>query len=227
MTAYPAERGGRRGRPGIAWALAIVTLIAGPLALALTFSAGSGDTGGQTATAFVFSSLLLAAIWAAGGLGIAAIAGRDRYVRVALPARAALGAVVIGLVFALLCLVGGLVLHAIPLTRSWVGDALDTAHAAPALVVLAIAIIAGAGEELFFRIGLTRLTHGWVRWVVPVTLYALATVATGNIGLVVVSVPLGLVATLLWDRTGRWFTPIIVHAVWSLVMVGLFPLLVG
>lgn len=224
MTAHSAAPAARR-RPAIAWALAVATLIAGPVALALTFSAGSGDA--QSSAAFVLSSLLLAAIWAAGGMGVAAIAGRDRDVRLVPPGRAALAAFVVGLVFALLCLVGGLVLHAVPLTRSWVADALDTAQAAPALVVLAVAIVAGAGEETFFRIGLARLTHGWVRWVVPVALYALATLATGNPGLVVVSVPLGLVATLLWDRTGRWCAPIVVHAVWSLVMVGLFPLLVG
>lgn len=226
-----ASPGARRplSRPRLAWPIAVATLVVGPLALSLTFTTGrDGEAAtAPTAAAFVLSSLLLAAIWALGGLGVIRAAGPDRTVRTVARGAAAGLALAVGTGFALACVVGGLALHALPLTRPWVTDALDTAQAAPAAVVLAVALIAGAGEEIFFRLALTRITRGWVRWTVPVLLYALATIATGNPGLVLVAVPLGLVATLAWVRTGRWTSPLIVHAVWSLAMVGVFPQLVA
>lgn len=211
-----------------AWGVAIATLVLGPLALSLTFTAGADGTGGDgaSATAFVLSSLMLAAVWALGGLAVIRLAGSDPSVRTMRRGPAALLALGVGTLFAAACAIGGAVLLALPATAGWVGGALETAQTAPAPVVLGVAILAGAGEEVFFRLALTRITSGWVRWSLPVALYALATVATGNPGLVLVAIPLGLLATWAWDRTGRWTSPLIVHAVWSLVMVGLFPMLV-
>lgn len=223
-TTPPAESA-HTPRPRLAWAIALTTLVAGPLALSTTFATSrSGALApAPTAAAFVLTSLLLAAIWSLGGLGVIRAAGPDQAVRMTGRGRAARLALAIGVVFAAACLSGGLVLRALPLTRPWVADALDTAHAAPGAVVLAVALVAGAGEEVFFRLALTRITSTRMRWVLPVALYAAATVATGNLALVLVAVPLALVATLVWVRTGRWTSPLIVHAVWSLTMVGIFP----
>ncbi|WP_347043062.1 CPBP family glutamic-type intramembrane protease, partial [Brachybacterium nesterenkovii] len=94
-------------------------------------------------------------------------------------------------------------------------------------VVLGVALLAGAGEEVFFRLALPRLLTGRLRWLVPIALYAAATVATGNVGLVIVAVPLGASCMAVWERTGRWSAPLIVHALWSVAMVGVLPLLIG
>lgn len=216
-------------RTAIAWTVAIAALIAGPLALSLTFASGEGDSATTAGTlAFVLSSLLLAAVWTTGGLAICALV-HHRTAPMSPPmagSRAVATAMILGVVFALACLVGGLVLHAIPATRPWVDIALDTAESAPALLVLAIALIAGAAEEAFFRLALPRITRGSARWIIPTVLYALATLATGSIGLVLVAIPLGLVAMAALERTGRPWAPLLVHALWSLAMVGLFPLLV-
>lgn len=231
--AEPAAEGGllrsagrgraRRGR--LAWVLAEVTLLAGPVALRLAFAATEGSESVGTASAFAASSLLLAAIWTAGGVAVIAVSGPDPGAVTAPRGRAALLALGAGAAFALACLGGGLVLDAWGPTRPWIAHALGTASAAPLGVVLAVALLAGAGEEVFFRLALCRLMTGRARWIVPTALYALATVATGNPGLVLVAIPLGLVATALWSATGRWVGPLIVHALWSLTMVGLFPVL--
>lgn len=215
-----------RGR-ALAWALAAATLVAGPVALRLAFTVTEGSDTIGAATAFTASSLLLAAIWTGGGLTVIAVHGPDRAAGTTSRGRAVMLAGIAGVLFALACLAGGLVLHAWPLARPWIDHALDTAAAAPPAVVLVVALLAGAGEEVFFRIALSRLRNGWARWVVPTALYALATVATGNPGLVLVAIPLGLIAAALWMRTGRWLAPIIVHALWSLAMVGLFPTIAG
>lgn len=225
MTTAPRSPSDRRPR---AWVLALLTLVTGPGALSLTFAVGEGGGRGPGAsTSFVLSSLFLAAIWTLGGLAVIRAGGPDRSVRTVSRGRSAALALGAGAAFAAACLLGGLVLHALEATRPWVGAALDTAQAAPAPVVLLVALVAGAGEEVFFRLGLPRLLRGPARWALPVALYALATVATGNPALVLVAVPLGLVATWAWTATGRWTSPLIVHALWSLAMVGLFPQLVS
>lgn len=186
-------RAGRTQGPHrlLALAVAIATLVAGPVALRLAFAAGEGSASLGASTVFAASSLLLAAIWTAGGLTVIALHGADAAVRtVGRPQAAGAGAIA-GVIFAIACLVGALVLRSIPATRDWVAGALQTARAAPAAVVLGVDLLAGAGEEVFFRLALPRLLTGRLRWLVPIALYAAATVATGNVGLVIVAVPLG------------------------------------
>lgn len=210
-----------------ALAVAVGTLVAGPVALRLAFAAGEGSDSLGASTVFAASSLLLAAIWTIGGLMVIRMRGADPAVRTRSRARAVATSALAGTVFALACLVGALVLWSIPGTRTWVAGALETARSAPAVVVLLVALLAGAGEEVFFRLALPRLLSGPLRWVIPIALYAAATIATGNVGLVIVAVPLGIVCMAAWERTGRWAAPLIVHALWSLAMVGVLPLLIG
>ena len=204
----------------LALAVAIATLVAGPVALRLAFAAGEGSASLGASTVFAASSLLLAAIWTAGGLTVIALHGADAAVRTVGRRQAAGARAIAGVIFAIACLVGALVLWSIPATRDWVAGALQTARAAPAAVVLGVALLAGAGEEVFFRLALPRLLTGRLRWLVPIALYAAATVATGNVGLVIVAVPLGASCMAVWKRTGRWSAPLIVHALWSVAMVG-------
>lgn len=230
MSAPAVREGGlpvRNRHPRWAWVVAAATLVIGPLALRGAFAAGQRSDSLDVSAVFTLASLLLAVIWAGGGAGVIALGGPDTAVKRIARGRAAFAAAVIGGGFALLCLLGGLLLWHLGPTRSWVDGGLQTARSAPWVIVFAVALLAGAGEEVFFRLALPRLLRGVARWVVPILLYAAATAATGNPGLVIVAVPLAIVCQAVWDHTGRWFAPLIVHALWSVAMVGILPLLVG
>ena len=58
-------------------------------------------------------------------------------------------------------------------------------------------------------------------------LYALATVATGNVMLVFAAVVLGLLVGLQRRVTGGVLGPMIIHVIWSMSMLFLLPVLVG
>ena len=114
MSAAPRARPHRERvrRPVTAALIAVATLVLGPLALSLTFAAGSDGAASDApgAVAFAASSLLLAAIWALGGLAVIVTAGPDRAVRTVGRGRAALialgagSAVVLGALVALVLL---------------------------------------------------------------------------------------------------------------------------
>ncbi|WP_430591916.1 CPBP family glutamic-type intramembrane protease [Humidisolicoccus flavus] len=204
-----------QSRPWWAIATALTTMVAGVLVLRKAF-----ENDGES-TAVSAWGLALAGVWILGGIALALLLRTDR--RIARPrhGRAVAETLVIGAVVSVGSFVGGWILLQIPATESFVQDAVQATGDSPELVLLA-ALIAGAAEEVFFRIGLSRLfTKHW-RWILPNIIYTLVTLGTGNLALVAVAPVLGLASSFGLARTGRWYTPIGIHAMWSLVMVGLF-----
>lgn len=198
--------------------IAVVTMLCAGFVLRKTF----GDPG-----ELPMWSLVLAAVWFAGGIGVLAAAPRDdrptpRFAAHPWAVTGALaGAVSLG------SFVGGWVLLLIPATSEWISAALLTATSVPLAITVLVALITGAAEEVFFRLGFATLWRGWWRWVVPNLLYLLVTLATGNVALALVAPVLGVAATASRELTGRWWAPIVVHAVWTVAMVALFPLSTG
>lgn len=118
---------------------------------------------------------------------------------------------------------GGWVLLMLPHTHDAVMANVTTATHTSWFVMLSIALCAGAAEEVFFRLGIGALTSSWVRWVLPNALYLAVTAAGGNLVLTLAAPLVGLCATAARELSSSWLGPIIVHAGWTLTMVGLFP----
>ncbi|MGO2665034.1 CPBP family glutamic-type intramembrane protease, partial [Mycetocola reblochoni] len=120
---------------------------------------------------------------------------------------------------------GVLVLLLLPWTAEEVGEAVAAAESTPLVVTVAVALVTGLGEEAFFRGALPRLGT-WPRADLWATVaYTLSTLATGNLALILAAPVLGVACVLARRVTGRLWAAMLVHAVWSLVMVGGVPLL--
>jgi len=89
-------------------------------------------------------------------------------------------------------------------------------------LIVAVTLVTGLTEELFFR--------GAVYGALPrhpvagsTLVYALVTIATGNVALVAAAVVLGLVVALERRSSGGVLAPAITHVTWSLVMLLVLP----
>lgn len=91
---------------------------------------------------------------------------------------------------------------------------------------MGVALVTGAAEEIFFRVSLHRLLPKKYAPYVATVAYVIATGATGNAALVAMAAVLGTTCSIALQLTGRAVVPIIIHAAWTLTMVGLFPLLI-
>lgn len=135
-------------------------------------------------------------------------------------------AVAVGMTFAVVCVFGALGLLRIPLTSQWVSSALTTAHG-DAAIVFSVALLTGAAEEAFFRIGLRSVLPASWYVLASTVVYGAVTAATENGALVIASVLLGLVAAQTYQWFPRWYVPVIVHALWTVGVIGVFPVLSG
>ncbi|NUL59393.1 CPBP family intramembrane metalloprotease [Brevibacterium luteolum] len=216
------------------WAPATVTIVLGALILRKAF--GLGTSAGTAA--LPLWSLALAAVWTLGGIALMLLArAHARRHRSADPApgpptrrsaaSAGWRALAIGAVLAGASFLGGWILSLIPATAPWITAALVTAGTSAAGLTLAAAVVTGLAEEVFFRLGLADLFRGRARWIAPTVIYTLVTCATLNPGLIAAAPVVGLAAAWARESTGRWFAPLIVHGLWSLAMVGIFPLVVS
>lgn len=204
-------------RMAAAWTVsAAAVVLAAPLLVASFF-----DTARTSCWA-----LLVAAVWAVAGAGICALC-EHRPTTMLPHGRSVALASAAGFVFAGVSLAGGLGLHSMPWSRSSVEGPVQLTVGADPYVILLVALLAGAGEEMFFRIGLPRLLTGRARWIIPTVAYAAVTLATGSLALVAMAILLGLMASWVVLRTGRGYTAVIVHGLWTMVMVGLFPTMVA
>ncbi|OFS08188.1 CPBP family intramembrane metalloprotease [Kytococcus schroeteri] len=177
------------------------------------------------APSFYGAAAALAVTWTAGSFASGPLhLGRNHtrsgqhYVRpVVQPVLVALGIIVV-------FVVGALVAARIPLLEESVNAVLDHARLGYLPLVVALALVNGVAEELFFRGALYSATP---RYPVTVTtvVYTLTTIATGSLGLVLAAAVLGLVVGLQRRVTGGVLAPVIVHCVWSLGMLLVLPTL--
>jgi len=89
--------------------------------------------------------------------------------------------------------------------------------------VLAIALVNGVAEELFFRgAAYAAITRRPVLW--TTVAYAIATLATGNLKLCFAAILLGALVGLERRASGGILAPILTHCSWSLTMLLVLPL---
>ncbi|MFN8099041.1 MAG: lysostaphin resistance A-like protein [Dermatophilaceae bacterium] len=198
--------------------VATATLIVGAAVLALALRIPPGDA------AFYPATFALAAVWTSGAflsgplhLGRAHTrAGRSD----ARPwvQSLALGGLLVGIFLA-----GAVVVAKIPPLLDAVDAVLDHARFGSLPVILAIVILNGIAEELYFRGALFAAVGRRHAVAVTTVIYALTTAGTGNPMLVLAAALLGLLTGLQRRVTGGVLGPILTHVLWSSSMLVLLP----
>lgn len=192
-------------------AVVVVTLVAGTALLRATLALRSGSL------AFGVVGTLLASTWAAG----AWLSGPLPWSGRSATRRRFGGAVVCGVAAYLVFLAADLVAQRIPV----LAHALATLPEPTRVSALTIAIVVlnGIGEEMFFR-GAVYTAAGRTRPVIVTTVvYVAVTVATLNVALVVAAVVMGTLFALQRRATRGIVVPIVTHVTWSLLMLCALP----
>jgi uncharacterized protein len=108
-----------------------------------------------------------------------------------------------------------------------VGPALDgvlaTADAGPTALVLLVALLNGAGEELFFRGALHAALEPHRPAMRATIVYVVVTASTGNVALVIAAVVMGILLSLERLSTRGVLAPMLTHLTWSTLMVLALP----
>lgn len=181
--------------------------------------------------AFYWFTIALAAWWVLGAfasgpvhLGRICFRGRNQ--------RPVITGAAVGVVLGGAFVVGGLVAREIPPVRDYIVQVLEYANQGSLPVIVAITVINGLAEEVFFRgsvfSSLGKRNNGWFAFIVSTALYVVVTgVSTQNPMLAFAAVILGTVCALERRATGGVLAPMLTHFFWGLVMVLALPPIFG
>jgi len=133
----------------------------------------------------------------------------------------------IGLLLGGLFLAGGLVVREIPPIAERITRVLEYTNFGPLWIIVAITLVNGVAEELFFRGALYTALGRWHPVAVSTLLYVITTAASGNPMLGFAAVILGTVCALERRATGGVLAPTLTHLVWGLIMVLALPPIFG
>jgi membrane protease YdiL (CAAX protease family) len=184
-------------------------LVLGTVLLGISFRLEPGSAW------FYPSALALAAAWAAGAFASGPVPLGDRAVGRPL---------LVGLVLSGVFVLGALIVRELPVLEGQVSAVTAYAVRGSGPLVVAVTLVTGAAEELFFR-GAVYAQASRRPVVVTTAAYAVVTLATGNLALVFAAALLGLVVGLVRRSSGGVLAPVITHVTWSLVMLLALPLL--
>jgi uncharacterized protein len=197
-----------------------VTLVIGAAVLGFSLRRHPGDEN------FYWLTLVLAAVWSGGAwlsgpLHLGGICWRGRNQRPVISGTA------IGLLLGGVFVVGGLIVREIPPVAALVTRVLQFAHHGSFLLVLAITLINGLAEELFFRGSLYTALGRRAPVVISTVIYVLVTLASGNPMLGFAAIILGTVCALERRASGGVLAPMLTHFIWGLIMVLALPPMFG
>lgn len=173
---------------------------------------------------FYVGTLALAATWATGAVLAGPLhVGRAHTRRGRSDALPVVQSLALGLLLLAVFLAGALLVAQVPALAEPVEGLLDHARVGWLPLVLALTLVNGVAEELFFRGALYAAIPR--RWTVAATtaIYALTTTVAGVPLLVLAAVLLGLVCGLQRRVTGGVLGPILTHITWSGGMLLLLP----
>ena len=111
----------------------------------------------------------------------------------------------------------------LPLVGPAVDGVLATADAGPTALVLFVALVNGAGEEVFFRGALHTALEPYRPAIATTMVYVAVTAATGNVALVIAAAVMGAVFSLERLSTRGVLAPMVTHLTWSTLMVLALP----
>ena len=197
-----------------------VTLVAGAALLGVSLSVRPGDD------IFYLLTVLVALTWVAGALlsgplHLGRIPFRDRL------RRPVVTPIVTGAVLGAVFVAGSLIVRELPPLRELVNSVLAHARYGAIVPIVAITVLNGIAEEVFFRGALFAAIGRRHAVLISTAIYAAATVATGNPMLVFAAVLLGLVLGLQRRASGGILAPILTHITWSTTMVLVLPALIS
>ena len=209
--------------PVVVWRrriVVIVTLVIGAAVLGLSLRRHPGES------SFYWLTLVLAAVWFVGGftsgpLHLGGISWRGRN------QRPVISGTTIGLVLGGVFVLGGLIAREIPAVAELITRVLAFAHQGSFWVVVAITLINGLAEEVFFRGALYSALGRYHPALISTILYTGATMASGNPMLGFAAIILGTVCALERRASGGVLAPMLTHFVWALIMVLALPPLFG
>jgi CAAX protease family protein len=197
-----------------------VVLLLGAGVLGLTLQRHPGEA------SFYWLSLALAAVWAIGSfgsgplhLGGARWRGRNQ--------RPVISGTVIGLLLGGVFVVGGLIAREIPAVSALIIRVLQYTDQGSWRLTMAVALVGGIAEELFYRGALYTALGRYHPALVSTIVYVAATLASGNPMLAFAAIILGTVCALERRATGGVLAPILTHFVWTLVVLLALPPLFG
>lgn len=213
---FSVDRTSPSAAPHVRRVAVVVTLVLGTATLAATLAVSTDSA------PFYALGLLGALVWiggaiASGPIPMRRVAHRGASRAADLAFAGVLGAVLFGGFF-----VAKLLAEHLPVLSGSVRGLLHSADAGPRGAVLAIALVNGVGEELFFR-GALQSVFARRAVVFTVAVYCLVTVATLNTALVVAAIVMGTVFSVERRVAGGVLAPIITHLTWSTLMLLLLP----
>lgn len=193
-----------------------VVLVVGAVLLAVSLAVEPGDP------RFYPLTLLVAATWVVGALLSGPLhLGRTPW-RGTLR-RPVVAPVLLGLAAAGAFTLGALVVRQVPPLAGYVDDVVAHATEGYLPLIVLVTLVNGVAEELFFRGGLFAAVGRHRPVLVSTAVYAVATVATGNVMLVLAAVVLGTLLGLQRRASGGVLGPVLTHVTWSSVMLLVLP----
>ena len=163
---------------------------------------------------FYIGTFALAAVWLVGAL----LSGPIRLGTARLATAVALG---VGL--AALFVGGAFIVRQISWLADHVERVMDLARGGNPALVYTSTVVNGVAEEVYFRGAMFPAVAPRWRFPVVVGLYALVTLATGNVMLAFAAVLVGTVVTWQRQRSGGVLAPIVTHVTWSVAMLAILP----
>ncbi|OBF44054.1 abortive infection protein [Mycobacterium sp. 852002-50816_SCH5313054-b] len=197
-----------------------ITLAIGAVVLGFSLRCHPGES------SFYWLTLLLAAVWVTGGfvsgpLHLGGICWRGRN------QRPVITGTTVGLLLGGVFIVGGLIAREITPVAELITRVLLYAHHGWYPVIVAITLINGVAEEIFFRGALYTALGRYHPVLISTVLYTCATLASGNPMLGFAAIILGTVCALERRASGGVLAPVLTHLVWGLIMVLALPPLFG
>jgi uncharacterized protein len=197
-----------------------ITLVIGAAVLGFSLRRHPGES------SFYWLTLVLAAVWIAGGfisgpLHLGGICWRGRN------QRPVITGTTVGLLLGGVFVLGGLIAREIPAISALITRVLLFAHQGFFLLIVLITVINAIAEEIFFRGALYTALGRYHPVVISTVLYACATMVSGNPMLGFAAIVLGTVCALERRASGGILAPMLTHFVWGLIMVLALPPLFG
>jgi uncharacterized protein len=197
-----------------------IVLLLGAAVLSLALRRHPGES------SFYWLALTLAAVWGFGALvsgplhlGGVCWRGRNQ--------RPVISGTVIGLLLGAVFVLGGLIVREIPAVSELVTRLLQFTDQGSWRLTMAIALVGGIADELFYRGALYTALGRYHPVLISTIVYAAATLASGNPMLGFAAIILGTVCALERRATGGVLAPILTHFVWTLVVLLALPPLFG
>lgn len=193
-----------------------LTLVVGAVILGVSLRREPGDP------LFYALTGALAAVWLIGAFASGPLRLGRAWTRSGTRARPVVQSIALGVLMVAVFCGGAVIVAQLEPLSDAVDSVLDHARSGWLPLVAVITLVNGIAEEVFFR-GAVYAAVPKFQVAITTVLYALATLATGNLMLVFAAAVLGVIVGLQRRVTGGVLGPIITHLIWSMTMLFLLP----